>query len=197
MSRVPIYPFRHTQVILLLVVTLAAPIFAEQPAASAKNDRYERPKVPSSSLPDRQHYSPGAAEGVHFRHDVPTFRHHVGHMSAKPGPHDSYVATGRSIILSSPARVHHGHYYRSHRGYWRYPARSHWVPGYWKVVYKKVWIPGHWETRHIPAVYRKEFHEGREVMILIDEERWERVWVEGRYETHRERVWINGYWTRY
>ena len=76
-------------------------------------------------------------------------------------------------------------------------ARAYWVPGHWETAYKNVWIPGHWENRHIPAVYRKEIIDGRESLVLVEEERWENVWVEGRYETHQERVWVDGYWARY
>lgn len=197
MSSMRAYPLKPTQVIILIAFICAAPIFAEPLPRSAHHYGAEGAKARSEQRPDRLHYSPGASEGVHFRHNVPTYRHEAGRISAKPGPHASYVATGSSVIISGPARVHHGHYYRTHRRYYRYPTRSHWVPGYWKVVYKRVWIPGYWETRHIPAVYRREVHEGREVVILIEEERWERVYVEGRYETHRERVWIDGYWARY
>ncbi|MFO7976882.1 MAG: hypothetical protein R6V12_19905 [Candidatus Hydrogenedentota bacterium] len=196
MSSKRIYPLKPAQVFFLIAFIWGAPILAESLPRTAHHYGAEGAKARSEHRPDRQHYSPGTAEGVHFRRDVPTFRHEAGRISAKSRRHHSYVATGRSVILSGPGRVHHGHYYRRHRRDYRYPARSYWVPGYWKMVYKRVWIPGHWERRHIPPVYRREMRNGREVVILIKKERWERIWVEGRYETRRERVWIDGYWAR-
>ncbi len=186
------------QLIILVALMYSAPVFAATTTLPGHPKQIDRPRVQDGyHRPNSQHYSQGTSEGVHFRRNVPNYRYEVGRTIVKPGPHDSYVATGRGVIISSPGRAHHGHYYRSYRSYNRYPARSYWVPGHWETVYEQVWIPGHWEDRHVPAVYRKEFIDGRESLVLVQEERWERIWVEGRYETRQERVWIDGYWARY
>ena len=177
-----------TQLVLLSAV-MSLPAFASDKTLPGHPKKLEHPNVRSGyHRPDSQHYSQGTAEGVHSRRDVPTYRHEVGRTIVKPGPKDSYIATGRGAIVSKPGRRYHGGY---HRRYYHYPTRSYWVPGYRKTVYTEVWIPGHWENRHIPAVYRREVHNGREILVLVEEERVERVWVEGRYETRRERVWID------
>jgi hypothetical protein len=182
--------------LIILAALISVPALADGKTLPGHPKQLDRPNVQSGTQrPDSRHFSQGTAEGVHSRHDVPRFRHDVSRIGAKPGPKDSYVATGQGVIISSPGRRYHGGYHRRHRRY--YYDRTYWVPGYWKTVYRDVWVPGHWENRHIPAKYRREVRNGREILVLIEEERWERTWVEGRYETHRERVWIEGYWARY
>lgn len=176
---------RVAQLLFLTALVGATPVFAQN-----------RAETPDNRLPP-QHFSPGTADGVHVRPDVPTYHHEVGRMVARPGPRDSYVATGRGVIISGPGRVHHGHYYRSPRVHTRYRTPARWVPGHWTWVSQRVWVPGRSDLRRVPAVYRREFHGGREILVLEQEERWERVWIPGRYETRRQRVWVDGYWARY
>jgi len=184
---------------VLIALLCTSPVYAAQMGASAGRDQNQQPKVQSGyHRPHSQHYSQGTSEGVHFRTDVPTYRHRASNIVARVGPRGSYAATGRGVVISNCGRYYPGRYCRPYRNYvYSYPVRSYWVPGHWETAYKNVWIPGHWENRHIPAVYRKEIIDGRESLVLVEEERWENVWVEGRYETHQERVWVDGYWARY
>ncbi|MGI6460179.1 MAG: hypothetical protein ACOX5J_08810 [Candidatus Hydrogenedentales bacterium] len=168
---------------------------AAQAGASNRPERNQRPRVQTGyQRPHSQHYSQGASEGVHFRTDVPTYRHRTNNTVARVGPRGAYVATGRGVAISRPGR----YYRRPYRSYaYSSPARSYWVPGHWETVHKNVWLPGYWENRLIPAVYRSELAHGREILVMVQEERWENVWVEGRYETRPESVWVAGYWARY
>ena len=151
-------------------------------------------RIPQAPFPD---YSQ-AHRKASISTDVPTYRHRASNIVARVGLRGSYAATGRGVVISNSGRYYPGRYCRPYRNYvYSYPVRSYWVPGHWETDYKNVWIPGHWENRHIPAVYRKEIIDGRESLVLVEEERWENVWVEGRYETHQERVWVDGYWARY
>ncbi len=192
------HSLRCSQVFILgaFMLILAVPDAAGAPRSSAQGGGNNERKTQCEYLrPDTQHFSPGAAEGVQFRRNVPTFQHEVSRAVPRPSPNGP-GAPGRDC---SPRHIPHRPCYRPYRSYWYYyyPARSYWVPGHYEWVYKEVWIPGYWENRHIPAVYRREVYNGREIVVLVADERWERVWVEGRYETHREQVWISGYWAPY
>ncbi|HOF39938.1 MAG TPA: hypothetical protein PLD73_07675 [Candidatus Hydrogenedentes bacterium] len=186
---------QHGSLAALIALLCASLADAAQMDASAGPDRSQRLGVQSGyQRPHSQHYSQGTSEGVHFRTDVPTYQHRTNSTVARVGPRGAYIATGQGVAISHSGRYYH----RPYRNYaYSCPVRSYWVPGHWETVHKNVWIPGYWTNRLIPAVYRREVVNGREILVLVQEERWENVWVEGRYETRPESVWVAGYWARY
>ena len=198
MSKTQQYPLRCTQVLMIVLFMWAAPIFADSVRDTEPGVSSSRAHVHSgSNRLGSQHSRAGTGDGVVVLSDGPTRHHVVRHRIGRPGPRHPSAARGRSVIIRSPARVHPGHCYRSPRVYSRYRTPARWVPGHWTWVSRRVWIPGRSEQRRVPAVYRREIHDGREILVLEREERRERVWIPGRYETRRQRVWVEGYWTRY
>lgn len=123
----------------------------------------------------------GAHTNVHGNVRGPVYNHQVSEAEVRLQPGQGYIGWGTGFIVTNPR-----------------PARPRnvWVPGHYEWVTRRVWVPGFWDEQYIPPVYQRRLVNGREVLVVVQEERIERVWVPDHYEVVSEQVWVPGRWER-
>lgn len=102
-------------------------------------------------------------------------------ITTRPG--QSYAAWGSGFILGGTGGCHfHG-------------PSCYWVSGHYEYYERTVWIPSHWEERYVPAVYHYQYVDGRQALVLVAAERFERHFVPSHYTRVPDSYWVPGHWT--